>query len=334
MGAQLDLPLDHAPAMILAHGLSAAHPRPLVSLGKRPDQPFSSFRTSPARAWQYPEVEYGNAGSSIAALVLDCDKPAALARGLPDLPLPNWTVWRLSNHHAHIAWTLAEPVHRYPAARIEPLRYLANVADYYGHAVGADPGFAGVLAHNPAARYRQDQFRTTWGRRAPYTLDDLASVIPFRWEPPAVRQTGIGRNCDLFHDLMIWAGRRENATIPVLSAAPVRNQQFDHPLAESEVAATARSVERYRARWAARGWHSARWIARQKARASRGGKAKAQAQAHQGNSIESRKPWDDLGISRSTWYRRKAARKMRLLPYTDRRAQPSAMDPREEGGRA
>ena len=152
MGAQLDLPLDHAPAMILAHGLSAAHPRPLVSLGKRPDQPFSSFRTSPARAWQYPEVQYGNAGSSIAALVLDCDKPAALARGLPDLPLPNWTVWRRSNSHAHIAWTLAEPVHRYPAARIEPLRYLANVADYYGHAMGADPGFAGVLAHNPAPR--------------------------------------------------------------------------------------------------------------------------------------------------------------------------------------
>ena len=51
-----------------------------------------------------------------------------------------------------------------------------------------------------------------------------------------------------------------------------------------------------------------------------GREGQAQAQAHQGNSIESRKPWDDLGISRSTWYRRKAARKMRLLPYTDRRA--------------
>ena len=83
-------------------------------------------------------------------MVLDCDKPAAFARGVPDLPPPNWTVWRRSNCHAHIAWTLAEPVHRYPAARIEPLRYLANVADYYGHAMGADPGFAGVLAHNPA----------------------------------------------------------------------------------------------------------------------------------------------------------------------------------------
>ena len=243
--------------------------------------------------------------------------------------MPNWTVRRRSNRARAYRLDVCSPITAILAARIEPLRYLAHVADYYGHAMGADPGFAGVLAHNPAARYRQDQFRTTWGRRAPYTLDDLASVIPFRWEPPAVRQTGIGRNCDLFHDLMIWAGRRENAAISVLSAAPVRNQQFDHPLAESEVAATARSVERYRARWAARGWHSARWIARQKARASRGGKAKAQA--HQGNSIESRKPWDDLGISRSTWYRRKAARKMRLLPYTDRRAEP---DPQTEGGRA
>ena len=232
MGAQLDLPLDHAPAKILAHGLRA-HIRVRSSPSARgPISPSPRSARPPARAWQYPEVEYGNAGSSIAALVLDCDNPEAMRRGLAELPDPNWIVRRVANGHAHPAWTLAAPIHRYPASRIEPLRYLANLADYYGHAMGADPGFAGVLAHNPAPRYRQDQFRTTWGRRAPYTLDDLASVIPFRWEPPAVRQTGIGRNCDLFHDLMIWAGRRENATIPVLSAAFVRNQQFDHPLAD------------------------------------------------------------------------------------------------------
>ena len=73
--AQLALPLAFAPEPVRTHGLRAAHPRPLVSFGKRPGRPFASFRTTPAKAWRYPELEYGNAGSSIAALVLDCDDP-------------------------------------------------------------------------------------------------------------------------------------------------------------------------------------------------------------------------------------------------------------------
>ena len=330
MGAQLDLPLDHAPAMILAHGLRAAHRRPLVSLGKRPGQPFSSFRTSPERAWQYPEVEYGNAGSSIAALVLDCDKPEAMRRGLAELPDPNWIVRRVANGHAHPVWTLAAPVHRYPAARIEPLRYLANLADYYGHAMGADPGFAGVLAHNPAPRYRQDQFRTTWGRRAPYTLDQLSSVIPFGWQPPAARQTGVGRNCDLFASGMGWAGWQAHAHLAVLPALLVVNQEFEHPLPLSEVQATARQIEKYRRRWAARGWHSPRWIARQAARsAKQTGKAR-KASASPVGSNEEMKPWLAEGISRRTWYRRRAAERG-TVPNTDKRAEP---DPQTEGSRA
>lgn len=321
MGAQLELPLDHAPAPVRDHGLRAAHPRPLVSMGKRPGRPFKSFRTSPRRAWRFPEIELGRAGSSIAALVLDCDRPAAMARGMAELPPPNWTVWRVANHHAHVAWTLAEPVHRYPAARTEPLRYLAAVGDYFAHAVGADPGFSGVLAHNPAPRYRHAEFHTTWGREAPYTLGQLASVIPFNWQAPTVRQTAIGRNCDLFEAGMRWAGRSENAGIAVLTALLVANREFDHPLPGSEVAATACSIEKYRARWAARGWHCPRWLARQAARsAMQTGKAR-EASAFREGSNEALRPWDGEGISRRTWYRRrKAAREGGTIPNTDKGA--------------
>ena len=292
---QGQLPLDFAPPPVRAHGLRAAHPRPLVSMGKGADH-YSSFRTSPAKAWRFPEVEYGNAGSSIAALVLDCDKPARLRRGLPDLPPPNWTVWRRGNHHAHVCWTLDTPVHRYPAARVEPLRYLADIADYYSHAVGADPGYAGVLAHNPASIYRSP-YQTTWGREDPYTLDQLASVIPFNWEPPTVRQTGVGRNCDLFEAGMRWAGRRANAHQDVLPALMVVNQEFDHPLPFSEVQATARSIEKYRRRWAARGWHCPRWLSRQAARGRKGGRPRLYEPG--------REPWTLAGMSRATWYRRR-----------------------------
>ena len=293
--AQLSLTLDFAPDPVRAHGLRAAHPLPLVSFGKQAGKPFRSWRTSPKKAWKFPELEYGNAGSSFAALVLDCDKPSTLARGLSDLPQPNWTVWRRRNNHAHVCWTLAQPVHKYPAARVEPLRYLANVADYYAHAVGADPSYAGVLVHNPVSRFKSP-FKTIWGREKPYTLDQLASVIPFNWEPPSVRQTGVGRNVDLFEAGMRWAGRRANVDLPVLSALMIVNQGFSFPLPLSEVRATARSIERYRNRWATRGWHCPRWIARQSARGRKGGRPRLYEPGHE--------PWMLEGVSRATWYRR------------------------------
>jgi len=115
MGAvQLDLALDCAPPEVLAHGLRAAHPRPLVSFGKRNGSAFTSFRTSPGEAWRFPEIQYANAGSSIAVLVLDCDDPRKMGLGLPDLPPFNWMVRRPANDHAHVVWCLAKPVHRYP----------------------------------------------------------------------------------------------------------------------------------------------------------------------------------------------------------------------------
>ena len=309
---QARLPLDFAPEVVRAHGLRAAHPRPLVSLGKQPGRAMTSFRVSPQRAWSFPEVEYGRAGSSIAALVLDCDEPALLRRGLPDLPDPNWTVWRPENDHAHVCWTLAEPVHRYPAAKPEPLRYLAGVAEYYAHAVGADPSFAGVLAHNPTSIYRSP-YRTTWGREEPYRLDQLASVLPFGWEPPKVRQTGVGRNVDLFEAGMRWAGRKANERLPVLPALMVVNQEFDHPLPPSEVQATARQIEKYRKRWMARGWHCPRWIARQEARGRKGGQASGRARRPGSN--EALRPWEAEGVSRATWYRHR--RRLRLEAYAD-----------------
>ena len=290
--AQLELPLDSAPDAMRDHGLRAAHPRPLVSLGKREGRPFRSYRVSPRSAWRFPEVEYGNAGSAVAALVVDCDDPPAWRRGIAELPDPNWIVRRIANDHAHIVWALAKPVHRYPAARLEPLRYLAGIEEYISATLGADPGYAGVLAHNPAMR-RASPFETLWGASKPYTLDQLASVIPFGWQPPTVPRFPIGRNVTLFARGMEWAGRMHNADKSILAMLMAANAGFADPLPQSEVAAMARSIERYRERWKAGGWHNRRWLARQSAR----GKRKRKYET-------GREPWTLEGISRATWYRR------------------------------
>ena len=123
-------------------------------------------------------------------------------------------MFRPDTGHSHAVWTLAVPVHKYPKARRGPLDYLTAIAEFYALTLGADPGYNGVLVHNPVS----SPYETRWGPELPYTLEQLARVIPFGWRAPDVRQTGVGRNCDLFRAGMVWAGREANARLDVLAA--------------------------------------------------------------------------------------------------------------------
>ena len=313
---QLTLPIEFAPSVVRAHGLTVAHPRPLVSYGKDYGRVFC-FRTSPRKAWRYAEVEYANAGSSYGALALDCDDADAYARGFLDseIPPPNWRVFRPDTGHSHAVWTLAVPVHKHPKARRGPLDYFAAIAEFYALTLGADPGYNGVLVHNPVST----PYETRWGPELPYPLEQLARVIPFGWRAPDVRQTGVGRNCDLFRAGMVWAGREANARLDVLPALLIVNQRFAHPLPLSEVRATARSIEKYRDQWTARGWHAPRWLARQAARGHRGG-IQSGAARRVGSPLEhDPKPWETEGISRRTWFYRQAQARMALKANTEKR---------------
>ena len=293
-----------APALVRER-LREAHPRPLVGVRTRSGG-FWYGRVSPARAWTFPYIQIESAGSSFAAICFDCDRPGALGK-LGELPGFSWIVRNEVNGHAHVVWNLAAPVHRYPAARRAPLDFLRYVEEFLHEVLEGDPAYRNILTANPVAP--PEGRVTIWGAPRPYGLGELAAVIPFRWKAPRVSQSGIGRNCDLFRDLTAWAGRPANADLSVLAAANVRNAEFDSPLPVAEVAATARSVERYRARWQAHGWHARRFIARQAARSARQkGKARKASASPEGSN-EKLRPWEAENISRATWYRRQAARR-------------------------
>ena len=74
---------------------------------------------------------------------------------------------------------------------------------------------------------------------------------------------------------MKWAGREENQSLAVLPVGETINEHYAHEgrgrLPISELRAIAKSVERYRSQWEARGWHRPRWIAHQAARGRLGG---------------------------------------------------------------
>ena len=134
-----------------------------------------------------------------------------------------------------------------------------------------------------------------WGRRKPYTLDELSSVIPFGWRKPRIAQSGIGRNRDLF-----MATCRGDCNVPALTIAHSINGDVGasygrDPLPDSEVAGIARSVERYRRKWERQG-HKSTWLGRQAARGRMGGRPRLYEPGHE--------PWTVEGISRATWYRR------------------------------
>ena len=279
---QYELAIAHAPRKVRQFGLRDAHSWPLVSRGKLDGQFQASFRVSPWQAWDYPSLEL-RAANSWPAIILDCDARAGTLR-LCDaylngrVPWPNWIVTRESSGGSHGVWCLARPVHRGEKARQAPLRALARAAEFMAGQVGADRGYTGVLSHNPMAKGHGAGLRTTWGRREPYGLNELAKIIPLGWRRPKIPSTGIGRNCGLFEALMRWAGRQENAQIAALTAAHVANEAYrDHPLGPVgpvELRGIAASVEGYRRRWAARGWHRPEWLARQRARGTRSGAAR------------------------------------------------------------
>ena len=254
------LALDFAPAQVRSHGLRDAHTYPQVARSQG-----ESFRVPASQAWGYPSLEL-RAGNSWPLMGFDCDVPEKVLEALvsnhwgarsdvcPALPEPNMIVQRRSNSHSHVSYFLAKPVHRGATAREAPLRLFARISEFYRQALGADPGYNGVLTHNPMrSAHRHGEFLTHWGCNRAYSLSELAEPIPRGWRLPVKPTTEAGRNCALFVALMKWAGSPANIGREVLAVARVTNDGLDVPLGDSEVAGLAKSVERYRRSWIAKG---------------------------------------------------------------------------------
>ena len=267
-----------------------------------------SWRSTPDRAWGNPLVEWGRAGSSYAALILDVDDREAVERvhaaamGAGPVPAPNVTATRKASGHVHAAWLLGTPVHRGASARERPLKLFGRVAEYFTTAVGADTGYAGVLASNPT----HADYLTAYPRAEPYELRELARVVPDRWRVPTPAVSEPGRNCALFRECCRWGLKITDDEL--MSWALERNRGQRHPLDRAEVEGIVESVCRYRARWRVQG-HDPRWLALQAA-FGRKGKGRTFNGAVRASLLdtmpnEAARPWAVEGISRAWWYRKR-----------------------------
>ena len=321
---QLTLPgIEFAPERVREHGLVEAHTWPLVSDGKVQGVVQASFRVHASVAWSFPSLELRSA-TAWPVVCLDCDGTTGYPRLMGavqdrEIPCPNWVVYR-DTGGAHGVWCLARPVLRGESVRIRPLRLLTRATEYMAQKVEADAGYGQVLSHNPMVPVASQRLRTDWLRRRPYPLQELAEIVPFGWRRPAVPSTGIGRNCSLFEAGMKWAGSPANLGVPVLPAlmainAEVAKKHGKPSLDAGEVSGVSRSVERYRAKWIARGQFSEVGDRERSAwgreRGIRSGESR-----RKGTPLEhDREPWKAEEMSRMTWYRKRRW-KQRFLDFS------------------
>ena len=270
MSVAVQQPLDFAPVKLRAHGLRDAHTFPLVGI-RTPDGDVRSWRMAASpQTWGYPLVEWTRAGNSYAALGFDCDTreavelAAASCMGAGSLPTPNVYATRTASGHAQVFYLLDRPVHRGDQARAKPLRYLARVSEYYRASLGADSGYRGVLSSNPI----HGDYQTSYPRSDPYTLTDLALVIPKGWRIPRPATTAEGRNSELFNALCRRGLRDTDRELEAY--ANIYNDKFVPPMGVAELRGTIKSVHRYRVKWRAQG-HTQTWLWKQAARGRKSG---------------------------------------------------------------
>ena len=121
------------------------------------------------------------------------------------LPEPSFVVVNPRNGHAHYVYLLRGWIRTdgAEAQELPAVRYLAAIARAYTLALHADPGYAGLVHHNPLS----GRYTTIVGANAPYSLHELAEHVSLAPAPrrraPEIR--GDGRNIETFDRLRFWA---------------------------------------------------------------------------------------------------------------------------------
>ncbi|MBR7890266.1 replication initiation protein [Marinomonas sp. A79] len=242
-------------------------------------------------------------------LVFDVDSSTATLDWYDQhAPAPNIVATNPFNGHAHLFYGLAVPVRTAPDGKPAPLRYAAAIESALRENLDADVGYKGLVCKNPLNAH----WRVTQWEKNLYTLDWLADCLDLRDHPIKQHQYGLGRNCELFDLLSRWARRAIRQGWPSYDqflqachdrAMGYNAQHFPNNLLPlNEVRHTARSV----AKWTHAKITPEGFSAWQSIQGSKGGKkSKGGGRKACSSSVRQVKPWENIGISKATYYRNK-----------------------------
>ena len=236
-----------------------------------------------------------NAPWARSFLVFDVDRPDAERRWRDaGLPPPWWNSINPANGHGHTCWALDAPVLLGDHDRQHPMRYLCAVESALRERIGGDPSYGGLVTKNPT----HSRWRTLRGGR-PMTLGELAAHLPDLNKHAARRPvrkadlTGVGRNCDTFDVVRVYAYRAVRGFWGerggfVHFQADLHRKAMDYtgqehrtPLDHRECHHLARSV----AQWTWGRFTPKTWAARQAALGRRSGASRRDANAERDAEI-------------------------------------------------
>ena len=258
-----------------------------------PDHPYVWERGSPMQiralkgALKHSHIQF-NGPTHCKWLVFDIDRSNAydLLQD-PHVPSPSIASFNPKNGHAHFFYLLKTAVRTAPDASAKALRYCAAIERALCERLGADQGYAGLVAKNPL----HSDWYTMPLRSEGYELGELADWFDLKGPAKHEEQPvyGLGRNCETFEQLRKWAYKAIRVLDPadgftrwynaVFERCAGLQQQFDNPLTEPEVRAIAKSVAKWvYSRLGKRG-HSEAFIQRQTERGRKGGQCKGMAYA-------------------------------------------------------
>lgn len=257
-------------------------------------------------------------------LGFDIDRAcAALDWSDRNAPAPTLSITNPENGHAHLLYALKTSIRTAPDGKMKPLRYAAAVENALRKKLEADTGYSGLLCQNPNHSY----WKVAVWQPELYTLDWLADSLELNVanDKEIVTDYGLGRNCTLFDKTRKWAYRAIRQGWPeygqwlhaCYERAKAYNLQFISPLDENEVMGIAKSI----AKWTSKNFsktsfeqyvlnsHSSYL---QSIRGRKGGRVGGKLSKGGGRpkgkkntqSISANKPWEELGVSRATWYRK------------------------------
>lgn len=194
----------------------------LFEASYRPQKPLCGpSKTGPykrrARTAALSSAPYIETNPACIQSLIITDVDAGDVSGLPQLvglPPASWSVrTRNAIGSGHIGYALATPVVLTDAAHRRPINLLARVEQGLRDVLGGDAAYAGRIMKNPVSPgLFQD---TLWPQDVifpTYTLRELASsladlgALPSPGDPRP-RQSGVGRNVDVFDRTRAWSYR-------------------------------------------------------------------------------------------------------------------------------
>jgi hypothetical protein len=192
-----------------------------------------------------------------SVIVLDLDyNDSVLSWQHNELPEPAWTSMNPLNGHCHMAFSLDAPVLLGEHNSQKAMRYLAAVEGAMTEKMSADTNYSGLITKNPTNAH----WKTLWGRYS-YDLDYLSEFLDLKRFAPKQKpeQVGIGRNCDAFDHIRLyayaevqaWKERKERGIyVQWVNHIHSRIMNYTHnehinPLDNRECHAIARSVAKW-----------------------------------------------------------------------------------------